>query len=88
VAAVAGHQHSAGLAVAWAVHRRSDENDTLEEISISQGRAGRCIGLEEAQRVEALRTSSNLFQLLGARTARGRLLRPDDDKPGQPPVVI
>jgi predicted permease len=64
------------------------ENRSFEEMSISQGRAGTLLGREEAQRVEGLLTSSSLFQLLGARPLYGRLLRADEDVPGQPPVVI
>src|SRR4029453_5342558 len=55
-----------------------NENNTLESVSISQGRSGTLLGVEEAQRVEAFLTSSNLFTLLGARPAHGRLLRPDE----------
>ena len=57
-------------------------------MSISQGRSGTLLGLEQPQRVEALLTSSSLFQLLGARPLHGRLLQPDEDRPGKPPVVI
>ena len=64
------------------------ENRSFEEMSISQGRAGTLLGREEAQRVEGVLTSSSLFQLLGARPLHGRLLRPDEDVPGKPPVVI
>jgi predicted permease len=64
------------------------ENQSLEEISISQGRSGTLLGLEQPERVEALRTSSNLFHLLGAQPLYGRLLLPEDDVPGQAPVVI
>jgi hypothetical protein len=42
----------------------------------------------EAQRVEALETSSSLFHLLGARPLHGRLLRADEDTPGQAAVAI
>src|SRR5262245_41350308 len=44
-----------------------NENRSFEEVSISQGRSGTLLGLEEPERVEVLRTSSNLFHLLGAR---------------------
>ena len=64
------------------------ENRSFDEMSISRGRSGTLIGLTEAQRVEALETSSSLFTLLGARPLHGRLLRADEDKPGQPAVVI
>jgi putative ABC transport system permease protein len=64
------------------------ENRSFDEMSISRGRAGTLLGVTEAQRVEALETSSSLFTLLGARPLHGRLLRADEDTPGQPRVVI
>ncbi|HXT69187.1 MAG TPA: ABC transporter permease [Vicinamibacterales bacterium] len=73
------------------------ENKSFAETSISQGRVGTLLGVsggaqtpagQEAQRVEALMTSSSLFTMLGAKPFRGRLLRADEDKPGQPAVVI
>ena len=57
-------------------------------MSISQGRAGTLLGQSEALRVEGLATSSSLFHLLGAKALYGRLLRPEEDSPGQPPVVV
>lgn len=73
-----------------------NENHSFEDMSISQGRSGTLLGLsgaplpglDQAQRVEALLTSSTLFHLLGAKSLHGRLLRPDEDKPGKPAVVI
>ena len=65
-----------------------NENRSFEEMSISQGRSGTLMGVTEAQRVEVLLTSSSLFTLLGAKPLYGRLLRPDEDMPGQPAVVI
>jgi len=64
------------------------ENRSFDEMSISQGRSGTLLGRAEAERVEALVTSSSLFHMLGARPFRGRLLRSDEDKPGQAPVAI
>jgi len=63
-------------------------NRSFEEMSISQGTDGTLLTREEAQRVEGIRTSSSLFRLLGAQPLYGRLLRPDEDVPGKPPVVI
>jgi predicted permease len=63
-------------------------NQSFEEMSISQGRSGTLLGLDRPERVEALRTSSSLFHLLGARPLHGRLLLPEDDVPGKAPVVI
>jgi predicted permease len=57
-------------------------------MSISLGRTATLLGLDEPQYVEALQTSSGLFPLLGAKPLYGRLLRPDEDKPGQPAVLI
>jgi predicted permease len=64
------------------------ENRSFEEMSISQGRSGTLLGLDQPERVEALRTSSSLFHLLGAQPLHGRLLLPEDDQPGKAPVVI
>ena len=64
------------------------ENRSFEKMSISQGRAGTLLTREDAQRVEGILTSSSLFHLLGAKPLYGRLLRPDEDAPGKPPVVI
>jgi predicted permease len=65
-----------------------NENRSFEEMSISQGRTGTLLGLEQPERVEALRTSSSLFHLLGATPLYGRLLLPEDDVPGKAPVVV
>jgi predicted permease len=70
------------------------ENRSFSELSISQGRVGTLIGrggrapFPEPQRVEVLKTSSNLFHMLGAKAALGRLLLPDEDTPGKAPVVV
>ena len=64
------------------------ENRSFDEMSISQGRSGTLVGVDQPQRVEALLTSSSLFTLLGARPLYGRLLRADEDQPGKAPVVI
>src|SRR5215468_3593009 len=64
------------------------QNRSFDAMSISQGRAGTLMGLAEAQRVEALLTSSSLFPMLGARPLYGRLLRAEDDTPGKAPVAI
>jgi predicted permease len=73
-----------------------NENHSFAEMSISQGRSGTLLGRsgaplatgDQAQRVEALFTSSSLFPLLGARPLHGRLLQTDEDTPGKPPVVV
>jgi putative ABC transport system permease protein len=64
------------------------ENQSFESISISQGRSLTLLGTDQPERVQALRTSSNLFQMLGARALHGRLLLSEEDVPGKAPVVI
>src|SRR6185295_15251308 len=64
------------------------DSTSFAEMSISQGRTGTLLGLDQPERVEALLTSSSLFHLLGARPLYGRLLTPEEDVPGKPPVVI
>jgi len=63
-------------------------NHSFEEMSISQGRSGTLLGLDQPERVQVLLTSSSLFHLLGARPLYGRLFVIDDDVPGKAPVVI
>ena len=65
-----------------------NENRSFEDMSISQGRSGTLVGLDQPERVEALVTSSSLFHLLGARPLYGRLLLPEEDVPGKPAVAI
>src|SRR5215813_4495460 len=65
-----------------------NENRSFEEMSISQGGIGTLLGPDQPEPVDALRTSSSLFHLLGARPLYGRLLLPEEDVPGKAPVVI
>jgi len=64
------------------------ENRSFAETSISQGRSGTLLGVDQPVRVEALLTSSSLFHMLGAKPQYGRLLQPEEDTPGKAPVVI
>ena len=41
-----------------------------------------------AERVAAARVTASLFPTLRATPALGRLFRPDDDRPGAPPVIV
>jgi predicted permease len=65
-----------------------NENHSFEEMSISQGRSGTLLGLEQPERVELLLTSSTLFHMLGARPLYGRLLDVTDEQPGKHTVVV
>lgn len=46
------------------------------------------IGLGPAERITAPTTTANFFTLLGATPARGRLLVPEDDRPGAAPAAV
>ena len=60
------------------------ENRSFEEMSISQGRSRHAAGRDRARSASRrCATSSSLFHLLGAKPLYGRLLRPDEDTPGQ-----
>ncbi len=63
-------------------------NRSFEEMSISRGGSGTLLGFDQPERVEALRTSSSLFHLLGARPLHGRLLLAEEDTLGKPAVVV
>ena len=45
-------------------------------------------GREQPERVDGMYAQSSLFQMLGAKPLLGRLLLPEEDKPGKPPVAI
>src|SRR5215831_19154853 len=64
------------------------ENRSFEEISISRLSSWTLTGLEQPQRIDGMRTSSNLLRMLGAKPLYGRLLLPEEDKPGQPPAAV
>jgi predicted permease len=65
-----------------------NQNHSFEEMAIAVGGSGTLAGLEKPEQIEGLRTSSSLFHLLGARPLLGRLLLPEDDKPGRPAVAV
>ena len=65
-----------------------NENHSFEAITMSQGRSGTLLGLSEAQRVEALMTTHGLFDLLGAKPFKGRLLQAGDEVAGKHTVVV
>ena len=64
------------------------QNHSFTEVAISQGHNLTIAGLDEPERVDGLSTSSNLFHMLGAKPLYGRVLLPEDDRPGKPAVAI
>jgi predicted permease len=64
-----------------------DRNGTLEGLAgISPWSAN--LQDSDAERIQGLRVSANIFAILGVDAAIGRTLVPDDDRPGAPPVVV
>jgi predicted permease len=64
------------------------ENHSFEELSISQGGSFNLTGLDRPERLEGMRTSSTLLDMLGAKPLLGRTLLPEEDQPGKAPVAL
>ncbi len=65
-----------------------NENHSFEEMAIAQSRSVTLTGREQPERIDAMRGQSSLLRMLGAKPLLGRLLLPEEDKPGQPLVAI
>ena len=64
------------------------ENHSFEQMALAQGRVFVLTGREQPERIFGARTQSSLLEMLGAKPLLGRLLLPEDDKPGKPDVAI
>ncbi len=77
------------LGVAWPnFHDWQEQNTAFEYLAAYQGTSLSLAGGEEPKRVQALRTSADLFRVLGYEPAAGRNFTPEDDIPGAPDVTI
>jgi predicted permease len=65
-----------------------NENHSFEAISISRLGSWVLTSLQQPRPVDGMRTSSSLFTLLGAKAFIGRVLGPEDDRPGKQEVAI
>jgi len=65
-----------------------NENHSFEQMALAQSRTVTLTGREQPERVDALRTQSSLLQMLGAKPLLGRLLLPEEDKPGKAAAAI
>lgn len=65
-----------------------NENHSFEEMALAQSRTFILTGREQPERIFGLRTQSSLLEMLGAKPLLGRLLLPEEDKPGKPDVAI
>jgi predicted permease len=65
-----------------------NENHSFELMALAQSRTFTLTGREQPERVDGMRTQSSLLKMLGAKPLLGRLLLPEDDKPGPAAVAI
>lgn len=64
------------------------ENHSFEEMAIARSGGLTLTGFDQPEPVAVMRTSSSLLHMLGAKPLLGRLLLPDEDKPGKSQVAI
>src|SRR3989440_3233334 len=64
------------------------ENHSFEEMALAQSRVFVLTGRDQPERRFGVRTQSTLLEMLGAKPLLGRLLLPEEDKPGRPDVAI
>src|ERR1700691_480817 len=60
------------------------QNHSFDQMALAQSRTFTLTGRQQPERVDALSAQSSLLSMLGAKPMLGRILRPDEDKPGQP----
>lgn len=65
-----------------------NENHSFEAMALSQSRSFTLTGREQPERVAVLKTQSSLLEILGAKALLGRLLLPEEDKPGKAPTAV
>jgi len=64
------------------------ENHSFEQMALAQSRTFVLTGREQPERIFGARAQSSLLEMLGAKPLLGRLLLPEEDKPGKPDVAI
>lgn len=64
------------------------QNHVFDELALAIGRTATLTGLDQPERLQAVRTTSTLLDMLGARTVLGRPLLPQDDQPGQANAAV
>jgi predicted permease len=64
------------------------ENHSFEQMALAQSRVFVLTGRDQPERLFGVRTQSTLLEILGGKPLLGRLLLPEEDKPGRPDVAI
>src|SRR6202040_4211882 len=65
-----------------------NENHSFEQMALAQSRTFVLTGREQPERIYGARTQSTLLQMLGAKPLLGRLLLPEEDRPGKAAAAI
>ena len=65
-----------------------DHVNSLDSLSAVASWSGNLTGQGDAEQLNGVRVSANLFQTFGVNAALGRTLEPRDDQPGSPKVVV
>jgi predicted permease len=65
-----------------------NENHSFEQMALAQSRTFILTDRDHSERVDGMRAQSSLLEMLGAKPILGRLLLPDEDRPGKPDVAI
>ena len=65
-----------------------NENHSFEQMALAQSRTFVLTGRDQPERIFGARTQSTLLEMLGAKPLLGRLLLPEEDKPGSPDVAV
>src|SRR5215217_1618176 len=63
------------------------QTSVFEEMALAQGASYNLAGEGASERVGAVRASSSMFSVLGARPLLGRVFLPEEDVPGGPQTV-
>ena len=69
-------------------HQIRAQNNVFDEMSLAIGGSVNLTGQAQAERVDAISTTSTLFDLLGAKPLLGRTFVPADDAPGKPKIAV
>jgi predicted permease len=64
------------------------QSSAFEDIAIARGQTVNLTGQATPERIGVVLTSSNMFSLLGAQPALGRVFLPEEDAPGKPLTAI
>ncbi|HET6208341.1 MAG TPA: ABC transporter permease [Terracidiphilus sp.] len=65
-----------------------NQNHSFEQMALAQSRTFTLTGRSQPELVDVLRAQSGLLTMFGAQAQLGRLLLPEEDSPGKPPVAI